>query len=158
MKLRILSLCLLTAVWVAPAFAQNRAGQSAAQTKAEAEVIAFLNRLTEAGFKRDVAEVDRVYADDYIHTNSDGSIMTKSQVLASYKSPPSTVVESDRHDEDRVWVRGDVAYVNTRVTIKGRTNNQPYERQWRVTYLFAKTKGVWRAVTSHASLIPSASR
>ena len=158
MKMRALGLCLLAAACAAAAFAQNRPGHPAARTKAEAEVIAFLDRLTEAGFKRDVAEVDRVYADDYIHTNSDGSIMTKSQVLASYQAPASTVVESDRHDEDRVWVRGDVAYVNTRVTIKGRTNNQPYERQWRVTYLFEKTKGVWRAVTSHASLIPSAPR
>jgi ketosteroid isomerase-like protein len=155
--MRVLSLCLLAMAAAAAAFAQSRVEQLPVQTKAETEVIAFLDTLTEAGLKRDVAALDRLYSDDYFHTNSDGSIMTKSQVLASYTSPPSTVIESDRHDEDKVWIRGNVAYVNTRVTIKGRMSNQPYARQWRVTYLFEKTKGRWRAVTSHASLVlPSA--
>lgn len=156
--MRVLGLCILAMITAAAATAQSRAGQPPVKTKAETAVLAFLDTLTEAGFKRDAARLDRLYADDYFHTNSDGSMMTKSQVLASYKAPPSTVIESDRHDDDKVWIRGNVAYVNTRVTIKGRTNNQPYERQWRVTYLFEKTKGKWRAVTSHASLILPSSR
>lgn len=158
MKTRAWSLCILAMVMVTSAAAQSRAGRPAARTKAEAEVLACLDALTEAGIKRDVAAFERLYSDDFFHTNADGSMMTKSQVLASYKAPPSAVIESDRHDDERVWVRGDVGYVNTRVTIRGRMNGQPYERQWRVSYLFEKTKGGWRAVTSHASMILPSSK
>jgi len=128
------------------------------QTKSAKEVIAFLDTLTEAGLKRDVAALDRLYAPDYFHTNPDGSLMTKEQVLASYKAPPTAVIESNRHDEDKVWIRGSVAFVNTRVIIKGRFNDQPYERQYRITYLFEKMKSGWRAVTSHATLILQSSK
>ncbi len=127
--------------------------QNSSRTKAEKEVIAFLDELTEAGLRRDVAALDRLYADDYFHTNPDGSIMTKSQVLDSYKAPTTAIIESDQHDEDKVWISGDVAFVNTIVTIRGRFNNDPYERKYRITYLFKKAKGRWRAVTSHATLI-----
>ncbi|HJQ22620.1 MAG TPA: nuclear transport factor 2 family protein [Blastocatellia bacterium] len=154
MKIRALSLCIL--VVATTAAAQNHAAHP--RTKAEAEVLACLDALTEAGIKRDVAAFDRLYADDYFHTNADGSMMTKPQVLASYKAPPSAIIDSDRHDDDRVWVRGNVGYVNTRVTIRGRMNGQPYERQWRVSYLFERTKGGWRAVNSHASLILPSSK
>lgn len=133
-------------------------GRSGAKTKAEKEVIAFLDALTAAGLKRDVPTLTRLYADDYFHTNPDGSLMTKAQVLESYREPPKGVIESSQHDEDRVWVHGSVAFVNTRVTIKGRFNDEPYVRQWRVTYLFEKLKGQWRAVTSHATLILQSSK
>lgn len=131
----------------------QKGGRNSAKTKAEEEVIAFLDALTSAGLKRDVATLTRLYADDYFHTNPDGSLMTKAQVLESYRESPKGVIESSQHDEDRVWVHGNVAFVNTRVTIKGRFNGEPYVRQWRVTYLFEKLKGQWRAVTSHATLI-----
>lgn len=133
-------------------------GRNSTKTKAEKEVIAFLDALTSAGLKRDVTTLARFYTDDYFHTNPDGSLMTKAQVLESYKEAPKGVIESSQHDEDRVWIHGNVAFVNTRVTIKGRFNDEPYVRQWRVTYLFEKLKGRWRAVTSHATLILQSSK
>ncbi len=66
--------------------------------------------------------------------------------------------ESSKHDNDRVWVRGETAFVNTLVTIKGRFENHSYERQYRVTYVFEKTKGMWYAVTAHATLILQSSK
>lgn len=150
---RRLGLCLLVVVTFTAALVKGDGYRKGAQAKTEKEAIAFLDALTEAGLRRDVAALDRFYADDYFHTNADGSIMTKAQVLASYKAPATAVIESDRHDEDRVLIRGNVALVNTRVTIRGRIDNNPYERQWRVTYLFEKTRTGWRAVNSHASLI-----
>ncbi len=149
---RFLVLCLL-AVTCSTTFAQTYGHKDGPQIKAEKEVIAFLDSLTAAGLKRDVAKLDSLYSDGYFHTNPDGSIMTKQQVLDSYKAPPTAVIESSRHDEDRVWVSGNMAFVNTRVTIKGRLNSDSFERKYRITYLFEKTNGSWRAVTSHATLI-----
>src|SRR6185369_659071 len=135
---RLFSLCLFifTVATTTTVFAQGHKHQDSIRVKAEEEVIAFLDSLTDAGLKRDVSTLDRLYSDDYFHTNPDGSLMSKSQVLASYKAEPSAVIDSDQHDEDKVWVHGNIAFVNTRVTIRGRYNNTPYERQYRITYLF----------------------
>lgn len=156
--MRFLCSCLLAVVTCSAAFSERQSQRNSAQSKTEKEVIAFLDALTEAGLQRDVTALDRLYSDDYFHTNPDGSIMTKQQVLASYRVPPTAVIEADRHDEDRVWARGRVAFVNTRVTIRGRFDGNPYERQYRITYLFEKTKAGWRAVTSHATLILQSSK
>lgn len=150
---RFLGVVLFALFICSAVFAKGQSQRASARAKAEKEVIAFLNALTEAGLKRDVSVLDRLYSDDYFHTNPDGSIMTKQQVLASHKAPSTAVIEFDQHDEDKVWVRKEVAFVNTRVTIRGRFNNQPYERQYRLTYLFEKMKTGWRAVTSHATSI-----
>ncbi len=155
---RFLGLYLLTVVTFSAGFAKGHSHQSNPLIKNKEEVIAFLDTLTEAGRKRDVATLDRLYSDDYFHTNPDGSIITKAQVLASYKAPPTSVIESTQHDEDKVWIGGNVAFVNTHVTIRGRFNDNPYERQYRITYLFEKMKGRWRAVTSHATLILQSSK
>ena len=58
----------------------------------------------DAGVRRDVSTLARLYADEYFHTNADGSLMTKAQVLDSYKAPPTATIESHRHDEDKVGV------------------------------------------------------
>ena len=150
---RFLVVCLLVVITCSTAFAQGHSHQNNTRTKVEKEVIAFLDSLTAAGLKRDAATLDHLYSDSYFHTNPDGSIMTKQQVLASYKAPATAVIESSQHDEDKVWVSGNVAFVNTRVTIKGKLNDNAFERQYRITYLFEKVKGRWRAVTSHATLI-----
>ena len=150
---RFFGLLLLTVVAAATTFAQVHQRQANARTKAEKEVIACLDALTEAGLKRDVAALDRLYVDSYFHTNPDGSLMSKAQVLASYQAPPTATIDFDQHDEDKVWVQGNVAFVNTLVTIRGRRGDNPYERRYRVTYLFEKLRNKWRAVTSHATLI-----
>ncbi|HZS08210.1 MAG TPA: nuclear transport factor 2 family protein [Blastocatellia bacterium] len=151
--IRVTGVLILVVAAATVALAQKHKPQNHTEAKAAGEVIAFLDRLTEAGLRRDVAALGRLYSDDYYHINPDGSIMTRPQVLDSYKAAPTATIESDQHDEDKVWVHGGLAVVHTRITIKGKINNEPYVRQFRVSYLFEKVKGRWRAVTSQATLI-----
>jgi ketosteroid isomerase-like protein len=151
--MRIFCACVLMIPVSLTVFSQSK-NRRDISTNAEQEVIAFLDTLTSAGLNRDVAMLDRLYSDGYFHTNPDGSIMTKPQVLASYKAPPgAATIDSDQHDEDRVLIRGNVAVLNTRVILKGRFNGEPYTRTYRITYVFEKRKGNWQAATSHATLI-----
>ena len=155
--MRILCASLLMVSASLTAFSQRN--KRDVSSKAEQEVITFLDALTEAGLKRDVAVLERLYSEGYFHTNPDGSIMTKPQVLASYKAPPGVAtIDSDKHDEDRVWIKGNLAVLNTRMTIKGRFNGEPYTRMYRITYVFEKGKSDWRAITSHATLILQTAR
>ncbi|MFL6208684.1 MAG: nuclear transport factor 2 family protein [Pyrinomonadaceae bacterium] len=135
-----------------PALGQQ-ASRSKSVAKDEQAVRAVIAALAEAGLRRDVAAIDRLYADDYFHTNADGSIMTKEQVLASYRAPAQATFESNEHTEERVQLHGTAAVVSGTVTLKGRMNNQPFVRTWRVTYVLSRRGGRWRIVASHASII-----
>ncbi len=118
------------------------------------EVIKTIEALAKAGMSRDLATIERLYSDDYFHTNADGSIMTKQDVLAFYKAAVGGTIESNKHDQYRVQVHGRMAVVSTRVVIKGRSQQgESFERTYRVTYVLNKLRGVWRVTASHASLI-----
>lgn len=132
--------------------------QTARGTSVEAarrDVLAVIDRLAEAGIRRDVKAIERLYAEGYFHTNADGSVMTKAQVLESYRAPSDVRVETNRHDEDRVQVFGETAVVNSRVVYKGLAGGEPFSRLYRVTYVLRKRGGAWQLVASHASLLTS---
>jgi ketosteroid isomerase-like protein len=124
------------------------------QKSAEEEVLTVISILADAGKNNDVKTVERYYADGFLHTNADGSLMTKADVLAHYRSPSGVVVEVNDRDENKVKVYGDSAFVNTRVTYKGRMNDQPFSWLFRVTYMLTKLQGRWQVIASHASIIP----
>lgn len=80
--------------------------------------------------------------------------MTRERVIASYKSAvPTATINSTEHDEDRIMVYGKAAIVNSRVTIKGKNDNQTFTRVYRITYFLKKQHGNWQVVNSHATLI-----
>ena len=149
---RRLSVFVLLVATTLPAPGRAAGGTKTTETDEQA-VRAVLSALSDAGWKRDVAAIDRIYAADFFHTNADGSIMTKAQVLASYRAPAQAVFESNEHAEERVQVHGDAAVVSGTVTLKGRMNEQPFVRSWRVTYVLSRHDGRWRIIASHASLI-----
>jgi ketosteroid isomerase-like protein len=149
---RHLSIIILLIATTLPA-SGRAASRDKPTEKDEQAVRAVISALSEAGQKRDVAAIDRIYAADFFHTNADGSIMTKEQVLASYKAPAQAVFESNKHTEERVQLHGDAAVVSGTVTLKGRMNEQPFVRSWRVTYVLSRLHGRWQIIASHASLI-----
>lgn len=111
-------------------------------------------QLTLAGVARDAATLDKLYAPDYFHTNPDGSIMTRAQVLASYKTEPPIKVDAATHDDDQWHIDGDVAILSTRVTTSGRLGISPFTRRFRVTYVFVRRHHRWFAINSHATALP----
>ncbi len=115
--------------------------------------LAFIDRLTDAGVRRDVAALQALYAPDYFHTNADGSVMTLAGVLESYAAPPPMTIVSSKHDEERVLTFSGAAVVSMRVTIGGLAGQTPWTRRYRVTYVLSKEGGRWLAKNSHASLL-----
>jgi ketosteroid isomerase-like protein len=140
-------------VAASPQALSRSAGGAKSAAKDERAVRAVIAELADAGMRRDVAAIDRIYAAGYFHTNADGSVMTKEQVLASYRAPAQAAFESNEHAEDRVELYGDAAVVGGTVTLKGRMNDQPFVRKWRVTYVLVRRAGRWQIVASHASVV-----
>lgn len=145
---------LLVVATSSPMLAQGASKAKRQGKSAEEEVLAVISILADAGKKNDVKTVAHYYADGFLHTNADGSLMTKADVLAHYQSPSGVVVEVNDRDENKVKVYGNSAFVNTRVTYKGRMNDQPFSWLFRVTYMLTKLQGRWQVIASHASIIP----
>ena len=116
-------------------------------------VLATLDRLNRAGLARDVTTLSALYADDYFHTNPDGSVMDRAAVLKSYTAPTPFTFSSSERDEERVLLDGDCAIVNLRLTLHGKRGEDLFTSRYRVTYVIRRQRGQWKIANSHSSLL-----
>ncbi len=119
----------------------------------EQELIALEKRWNDSWVKRDPAFLDRILADDYIGTRSDGSVFSKAQEIADMKYSDN-VVAYITSDEFEVRVYGDVAVVTFRFTTKEQNKEgKDIGGQYRTTDTWVKRAGRWQCVASHGSEI-----
>jgi ketosteroid isomerase-like protein len=110
--------------------------------------------LSAAGVHRDVTTLTQLYSEDYFHTNADGSVMTRDEVLASYRAPTVFHFDSWRASAERVIIRGTFAVVNQVVALHGEKEGEgKFTSHYRVTYVLEKRDRGWKFVNSHASLL-----
>ena len=148
------------------AAANKPANNSAANTAAapavdlaavEADVKKLVNETAAALAKNDVAALEKTYSDNYMLVNLDGSIQSKADRLASFRSG-DTKFESFAYDEVSVRTNpeGTGAVVIARATAKGMNKGKPVASNIRVTQVWSKTKDGWRQVSGHATPITAA--
>jgi peptidylprolyl isomerase len=119
---RILLISLLMMVGFTPIFSQSkgkRASRSKTGTARVAEVEAELKRLEREWFdavvKNDVAALNRIFADDFIAMGSDGSFLTKTEMIDLLTSGRIKVDEL-KVDEFKLRLYGNTAVVTGRAT------------------------------------------
>ena len=126
-----------------------------AQTQTESveqELIKLENSWNDAMVKRDWAFLDQFLADDYIGTDSDGNLWTKSQEIANLKSGEE-VITSAVADDFKVRVYGDVAVVNYRYIDKSQSKGKDSSGQHRTTDTWVKLAGRRQCVAEHVSKV-----
>ena len=108
-------------------------GKKASQSgNAEQAIRQLMSELANAQLKNDTAALDRIWADDFIFTNSSGEVQTKAHRLAEFKSG-ELKFESLSIDDVQVRVYGDTAVVTSRGTVKGQRRGQDISGQSRST-------------------------
>ena len=132
--------------------ASSRA-RAQATSAVEQEIIKLEQTVTNAQFKKDRAALERLLADDYLYTHSNGSVLNKAQEIA--ESMSSDVQWTDSKFADlKVRVFGDVAVLTGRQTIQGTAKGYvPGPR--RITDIFVKRSGRWEWAGGQATLEPS---
>ena len=117
------------------------------------EIIKLEQTVTDAQFKKDRAALERLLADDYLYTHSNGSVLNKAQEIA--ESMSSDVQWTDSKFADlKVRIFGDVAVLTGRQTIQGTaTGYVPGPR--RITDIFVKRSNRWEWAGGQATLEPS---
>ena len=140
-----LVLVLVTATAFVPA--QNR-DQSAAD-----EIL----RLDESRFaamtRGDLAELNKILADDLVYTHSSGLVEGKKEFIASLQSGNLKYV-SIQNEEKKARIYGTVALVNGRakVTISARGQEQSFVLRYLDVY--AKRDGKWQMVAWQSTRLP----
>src|SRR3989440_12981296 len=119
----------------------------------EQEIIKLEQAVTDAQFKKDRAALERLLADDYLYTHSNGSVLNKAQEIA--ESMSSDVQWTDSKFADlKVRIFGDVAVLTGRQTIQGTAKGfVPGPRS--ITDIFVKRSGHWQGAGGQAPLEPT---
>ena len=102
--------------------------------------------------EKDTKALDMLLANTMVSVDIDGSIQTKSEFLASIKSPeyqPSQAVT----EQTSVQVYGDAAVVVGIFRIKGTEKGKPYVHRERFVDTWVKMNGGWQCVATTAALI-----
>ena len=106
--------------------------------------------------KNDADALDKIYGDNYMLVNLDGSVQNKAERLASIRSG-DTKFDSFVYDEVNVRTNpeGTGAVVIGRALATGKNKGAvvPSNSSIRVTQVWSKTKDGWRQVSGHATTI-----
>jgi ketosteroid isomerase-like protein len=137
----------------------NGSASAPANTAAvEAEIRKLVTDTAAALAKNDAATLENLYSDNYMLVNLDGSVQTKAERLASFRSG-ETKFESFTYDEVSVRTNpeGTGAVVIARAAAKGTNKGMPITGNVRVTQVWSKTPSGWKQVSGHAVSIASGS-
>src|SRR5437773_6249316 len=121
-----------------------------ATSATEQEIIKLEQAVTDAQFKKDRAMLERLLADDYLYTHSNGSVLNKAQEITESMSSEVRWTDSKLADL-KVRIFGDAAVLTGRQTIQGTAKGDvPGPR--RITDMFVKRNGRWQWAGGQATL------
>jgi uncharacterized protein (TIGR02246 family) len=120
-------------------------------TRSVEQVIRKLdNERIQAQIHADAAELERIYADDFIGVGPSGTVRTKPQVIADFTSG-DLKFQSITTDEVRVRVYGNAVVETGRSTMNGQDKGKAVPHDTRFTRVWVKQQGRWRLVANHYS-------
>jgi ketosteroid isomerase-like protein len=119
----------------------------------EQAVLKAYRALDNAQLKKDRATMERLMADDYAYTHSNGKVADKAQDIAETMSPDINWTDSKTEDV-KVRTYGDVAVVTGQVTLTGSAKAYRSGPR-RFTEIWVKHDGRWQNIGGQTTLVPS---
>ena len=137
-----------------PANTANAAAPAQTTAAAEAELRKLMDTAAAALARNDADAMDKIYSENYMLVNVDGSVQNRAERLAALRSG-SAKYEEFRYDEANFRFNPEVngAVVIARGTVKGTNAGQRLDGQFRITQVYSKINGTWKQVTAQATQI-----
>jgi len=136
------------------AAANTSAAPAGDAASAEADVRKVIDTTQTALSKNDADAMDKIYAENYMTVNQDGSVQNRAERLAALRSG---AVKYDAFAFSDINIRanpeGTGAISISKLTLKGTFKGKPMDGVYRVTGIYAKTKDGWRLVGSQTTKI-----
>jgi len=150
-KLRTLAPALRCLVWLSalPLLLNAQAPVSDAN---ENRLIALENAWNQAQLNHDAKALESLVSENFVYTDTDGSVMNKVQFLEDAKDPafaPTLVA----NENVKVNLYQNAAVVSGTYHTKGTYKAKPFDHRGRFTDMWIYHKGLWQCVASHTTLI-----
>ncbi len=120
--------------------------------EADTDLLSMDASWNELRMKPDVAGLERILADDWMLTHSDGRVQYKADYLDELRT--RTRRNQGIGNEDlRLRRYGDTLVVTGTSLQSGISNGQPWNGRFRFTRVWVKRDGAWKMVSSHSSRV-----
>ena len=106
-----------------------------------------------AGLAQDATALEKMLAPDYVYTNQDSEMATRSEMIAGMKSG-ATKYDMFTVEDMKVHVYGDAAVVTGKGSLKGKENGKPIDEVIRFTDTWVKRDGRWVCAATQVTRIP----
>jgi ketosteroid isomerase-like protein len=121
------------------------------ETKIQAVIQAERDWL-KAHLELDLAQLERMMADEYTQVSNTGQLLDKSQVLATFQTGQRHWDTADS-DEYRIQIYGETALVYGRWRASGVNHGQPFDYAARYISLWVYRDGRWQIVSDQSTEI-----
>ena len=119
--------------------------------KAEkSKIIALENAWNQAQIHRDGEALSRLVLDTFVYTDTDGTLLNKSQFIADSKDP-SFLTTLVANDDVEVYFYPGVAVVTGIYHAKGTNKGKPFDHWGRFTDTWIEVDGQWKCAASHTN-------
>src|SRR5438094_2877520 len=136
------------------AIGQSPMAQQPANSTSEQEVRQMIEKYRTAILQRDIATLEKIWADDYVFVNAAGDVLAKTERLANIKSGATTLDSISEEENVTVRVYQNSAVATSRVTLKGQYSGQPISGQYRSTHVWVKGPTGWQLVSNQLTALP----
>jgi ketosteroid isomerase-like protein len=150
MKRIILNIAIASAL---VSFAFGQVQQESTDSMSEQEVRQMIGKYRAAMLQRDIAALEKIWADDHVFVNASGEVLTKAQRLANLKSGATTLESIKEEENIMVRVYQNSAVATSRVTLKGQYSGQPTSGQYRSTHVWVKGPTGWQLVSNQLTAL-----
>lgn len=117
----------------------------------EQELMKLAQAALDATLKKDRAALERVYADDYVYSHTNGGVLSKAQEIAQVMSGESQWT-SDTASDMSVRVAGDAAIVTGLEVLQGTAKDYAAGPR-RFTDIWVKRNGRWQQLGGQSTLV-----
>jgi ketosteroid isomerase-like protein len=153
MMKRFISHLAINITLVSFAIGQSPTAQQPVNITSEEEVRQMIEKYRTAILQRDVATLEKIWADDYVFVNAAGDVVAKTERLANIKSGATTLDSIKNEENGTVRVYQNSAVVTSRVTLKGQYSGQPISGEYRSTLVWVKGSGGWQLVSNQLTAL-----
>lgn len=126
----------------APPDGQQIGGRSA---NAEQEIHKLLDEYDQALLNKDLAALDRIWADDLVFINPRGELLTKQDRMNNIKTG-ATAFKSIEMSDEQIRMYGQTAIATSRTDLEAQYSGQESSGAYNVTIVCARPKGTWQIV------------
>jgi ketosteroid isomerase-like protein len=106
-----------------------------------------------AGLAQDATALEKMLAPDYVYTNQDSEMATRSEMIAGMRSG-ATKYDTFTVEDMKVHVYGDAAVVTGKGSLKGKENGKTIDEVIRFTDTWVKRDGRWVCAATQVTRIP----